>query len=199
MGAEDTLDLDLHFDEFDKSVLKGVVLAGGLDGKPVARAFVQGETNQAGVSGMGIFEGDANEMGRFEIKRLRVDAYVYARNPEGTLATIVNVGAAEEKATILLSDAGKIKGCLLDQSGKPMADVPVECNLRIGPQNKVNAQASLLFKTDEAGRFTILGVVPGAECSLWVSKGKTHRKIKTVPATKLETLDLGDLVCEPKD
>jgi beta-lactamase regulating signal transducer with metallopeptidase domain len=200
VGTEETVETNLHLDGFKQNVLKGVVLAGGLDGKPVGRAFVQGETNKAGASGMDIFEGDADESGRFEIKRmLFTGAFVYARNPEGTLAAIVNVGATAEKITILLAEAGKLQGRLLDQSGKPIADVPVECNLRIGPQDNVNAQASLFFKTDEAGRFTILGVVPGAECSLWVSKGKTHRKIKTVPATKLETLDLGDLVVDPKD
>ena len=54
-------------------------------------------------------------------------------------------------------------------------------------------------RTDAAGRFTLLGVVPGAECSISVLNGKTDPPIKVIPATKPETLDLGDFVVEPKD
>ena len=179
-------------------MLKGVVLAGGLDGKPVGRAILSGETIRAGMSGGVDFEGDADEMGRFEIHRLRVDAYVYARNPEGTLATIVTVGAAEEKATILLSDAGKLQGRFLDESGKPIADVRVQCNLRIGTPDKPFAQASLFCRTDEAGRFTVVGVVPGAQCSFTVLSAKVDQIITVAPLTKLGTLDLGDLVSVPR-
>ncbi|HBI43120.1 MAG TPA: hypothetical protein DDY78_09740 [Planctomycetales bacterium] len=198
VGAEETLDLDLHFDEFDKSVLKGVVLAGGLDGKPVGRAIISGEIIRAGLSGGLDIEGNADEKGRFEIKRMRVDTYVYARDPEGTMAAIVTVGAMEEKVTILLSDAGKLQGRFLDESGKPIADARVQCDLRIGTQDKPDALTSLFCRTDDAGRFTVVGVVPGAQCRFSVYNGKNNRVINVAPVTKLGTLDLGDLVCEPR-
>ena len=86
----------------------------------------------------------------------------------------------------------------MDESGKPIADVRVQCDLRIGTQEKPAARASLFCRTDNAGRFTLLGVVPGAECGFSVYNGKNNRVINVAPVTKLGTLDLGDLVCEPR-
>ena len=42
-----------------------------------------------------------------EMERWRAEGFLYARNPEGTLATIVPVGADDEEVKMLLSDAGE--------------------------------------------------------------------------------------------
>ena len=80
-----------------------------------------------------------------------------------------------------------------------MSGMPLLYDLRIGPKEKPLANTYMYTQTDDAGRFTLLGIVPGAECSISVLNGKTDPKIKVVPATKVETLELGDFVVERKE
>ena len=197
--SEEAIETDLKIDSLNTGVLKGLVLAGGLDGKPVRDAFIKGESEEQGTFNFGSFEHDADEQGQFEVERLRVKASVYARNPAGTLATIVTVGEDDDKATILLTDAGRIKGRLVDASGKPVAGMRVDWLLLMGPTTEANPRASLAATTDDAGRFTLLGVVPGAECQISVTPGNRIQHLKDLPMTKVETLDVGDLVCDPKE
>jgi hypothetical protein len=175
--------------------LRGVVLAETVDGKPVAGAILRDMAVRSNGSGM--YKGVADEAGRFELRRPPVKTLLYARNPEGKLAAIVTIGEDEETVKVVLSSAGKILGRVLDKSGKPEKGVPILYGPRLGPQDKpfntyVNTQ------TDDAGRFTLLGVVPGSECSISVLDGKSDRRIKVAPAAKAETLDLGDLVPDAK-
>ena len=68
------------------------------------------------------------------------------------------------------------------------------------PQTEKLPQAERLYaQTDAAGRFTLPGVVPGAECRISAFGGKagSTKEVKVVPATKAETVDLGDLVYDP--
>ena len=67
----------------------------------------------------------------------------------------------------------------------------------MGPFDTANPRASLTAKTDDAGRFTLLGVVPGAECQISIVPSNRIQHLKTLPITKVETLDVGDLVCDP--
>jgi beta-lactamase regulating signal transducer with metallopeptidase domain len=195
--SEETVEMDLKIDALNRGVLSGLVLAGGLDGKPVGEAFIKGESEVQGEFNGGSFEHETDEQGRFKVERERVKASVYARNPAGTLATIVTVGEDDDNTTILLSDAGQIKGRLIDASGKPVADMRVDWFLHMGPLDKANPRASLGATTDDAGRFTLLGVVPGAECQISVVPGNRIQHLKNLPMTKVETLDIGDLVCDP--
>jgi hypothetical protein len=130
--SEETLETDLKIDALNRGVLNGVVLAGGLDGKPVSEAFIKGESEVQGAFNTGSFEHEADAQGRFKVERERVKASIYARNPAGTLATIVTVGEDDDDATILLSDAGQIKGRLIDASGKPVAGMGVYWLLHMG-------------------------------------------------------------------
>jgi hypothetical protein len=195
--SEETVETDLKLDALNRGALKGVVLAGGLDGKPVGEAFIKGESEVQGEFNGGSFEHEADAQGRFNVERERVKASVYARNPTGTLATIVTVGEDDDNATILLSDAGQIKGRLVNASGKPVADKPVDWFLHIGSTRDANPRASLRTMTDDDGRFTLLGVVPGAECQISIVPSNRIQHLKTLPITKVETLDVGDLVCDP--
>jgi beta-lactamase regulating signal transducer with metallopeptidase domain len=193
---EQTIDKDFHLARLTElERLRGVVLAETVDGKPVAGAILRAMAVRSNGSGM--YKGVADEAGRFELRRPPVKTLLYARNPEGKLAAIVTIGEDEETVKVVLSSAGKILGRVLDKSGKPEKGVPILYGPRLGPQDKpfntyVNTQ------TDDAGRFTLLGVVPGSECSISVLDGKSDRRIKVAPAAKAETLDLGDLVPDAK-
>jgi hypothetical protein len=195
---EETIDHDVHLGPPSFwSRLKGVVRAETVDGKPVVGAILRGMA--ARFDGSSPFDAVADEKGRFELNRPAARVFLYARNPEGTLATIVSVGADDDTAKIVLSPAGKLLGRVLDKSGKPEARVPILYGLRIGPEDKPLANTYMYTQTDDAGRFTLLGIVPGAECSISALNGKTDPKIKVVSATKAETLDLGDFVVDAKE
>jgi beta-lactamase regulating signal transducer with metallopeptidase domain len=197
--SEETIETNLRRDTMNLGKFSGIVLAQSLDGKPVAEAFIKGETDGGYGTGTARFEDIADEQGRFEVQRLLIKAFVYARNPEGTQATIVSVGEDDKKVTILLSDAGKLQGRLIDATGKPLAATFFTCDLLIGPKDKPSARASLYTKTDEAGRFKVVGIVPGAQCTIWVESGNTVRTLKVLPAAKAEVLELGDLVTDAKE
>jgi hypothetical protein len=192
---EQTIDKNFHPARLSElRLLKGTVLAETADGKPVGGAILIAMA--ARFDGSGPYEGAADEKGRFEMGRPLVKSLLYARNPEGTLAAVVAVGEDDEKVKVVLSPAGKLVGRVLDKTGKPEKGASVLYGPRIGPpEQPFNTYIST--QTDDAGRFTLIGVVPGADCTIKVF-GKTNRKIKIVPAMKAETLDLGDLVPDAK-
>ena len=193
---EETIDKDFHLDHLSEwELLKGVVLAETVDGKPVGGAIMRGEASRFDASAP--FEAVADEKGRFECKRPAVRAFLYARNPEGTLAALVSIGEDDDAAKVVLSTAGKLQGRVLDKAGQPLAGMRILCGLRIGPEDKPLARTDLYTQTDDAGRFTVLGVVPGAQCR--ISFNNSSRQDKDLPTTKAETLNLGDIVCDPKD
>jgi beta-lactamase regulating signal transducer with metallopeptidase domain len=195
--GEEKIDKDFHIAHLSELVpLKGVVLAQTVDGQPVGGAILRGM--EARFDRFSPVDAVADEKGRFELNRPAARVFLYARNPEGTLAAIVTIGEDEETVKVVLSPAGKLLGRVLDKSGQPEKGASILYGPRIGPQEKP-FNTYMKTQTDAAGRFTLLGVVPGAECSIRVFDGKTNRKIKIVPAMKAETLDLGDFVCEPKD
>jgi beta-lactamase regulating signal transducer with metallopeptidase domain len=193
---EQTIDKNFHPARLSElRLLKGTVLAETVGGKPVGGAILLAMA--ARFDGSGTYEGTADEKGRFEMGRPLVKTLLYARNSEATLAAIVTIGEDDETVKVILSPAGKVLGRVLDKSGKPEKGVSILYGPRLGPQAK-HFHTYMRTQTDDAGRFTLLGVVPGAECNVSVLNGKADLTIKVVPATKAETLDLGDLVPDAK-
>ena len=177
---EETITKDFHLDrpddDLDAKLLKGVVLAETVDGKPVGGAILRGEP--ARFDGHTGFAAVADEKGRFELQRRAVKMSVYARNPEGTLSALVSIGEDDEEAKVVLSIAGKLKGRVIDKAGKPVAGVRILCGLRIGPEEKPFSRTDVYTQTDDAGRFIVAGVIPGAQCR--VSAFDSSRKSSTV-------------------
>ncbi len=194
---EEKIDKDFHLDRLTQmQPLKGVVLAETTEGKPVGGAIIQGsETN---IEGPGLFQAVADEKGRYELQRHAGKTCLYARNPEGTLAGLITIGENDDTANVVLKAAGKFTGRIVDKTGKPLAGVAILCSQKFGPGLTSVARTDLSFQTDEQGRFTLLGVLPGAECTLWVLNGKNNPRFKLTLAAKAETLDIGDIVSEPK-
>jgi hypothetical protein len=176
-------------------VLKGLVLAHAGDGKPVAGAIVRYFSTGLPTNAV------ADERGRFQTITSGDKIFLHARSPDGSLATMITVGEDDEAVTIVLLPAGKFRGRVIDKAGKPLAGVLVFCSQTIGPQEKPTAQTYENIWTDDDGRFTILGVVPGAKCEVHAYKGYADRtqsesRHAEVPAAKAETLDLGDFLLD---
>ena len=189
---EETIDKDIHVNRLDRmTLLKGTVRNEATDGKPVGGARVEMQIIMRG----GVYKAVADDKGRFELERLNEKALLYSRNADGTRAALVAVGAEDVEVNPVLIPAGKLTGRILDVTGKPFAGVRIACGCFIPPESDLNMRIDLNVETDESGRFTISGVVPGTQCSFFASKGdKYSKQLKEVPSAPAESLDLGDLV-----
>ena len=190
--GEGTIDKDIHVDRLDRSVLlKGIVRQDAYDGKPVGGAAVEVQTYLRGQRVPVV----SDKNGGFELERLNEKALLYARNAEGTRAALIALGENDEEAKPVLIPAGRLTGRILDVTGKPFPGLRIACGCFIPPESDPNMRIELYAETDEAGRFTINGVVPGTRCTFFVSKGdKDSKQLKEVPSAPAESLDLGDLV-----
>jgi hypothetical protein len=191
---EETKEKDWHLERLQKGLLKGVVLAHAEDGKPIRGAVVRGDTGQYAP-----FEAVADEKGHFEIDRMRGATFLYARNPEGTLATMVRTGEDDDDVKLILSNAGELRGRLTNRAGSALAGVRILCSLRTGPDAQPHTSAGIYVKTDDAGRFCVTGIVPGVRCILTAFDSKTNEKLKELPATRAEPIELGDFIFESKE
>jgi hypothetical protein len=194
---EQTLERNFHVDRLPRGLLKGEVLAHAVDGKPVAGALIRGESVAA--PGHAGFEVVAEEKGRFETERWRDKMHVYARSPDGKLATIVTIGEDDEEVKMLLGSAGTFKGRLVDKAGKPVAGVRIGCRLVIGTEDKPLARVSLYTEADKDGRFTLPGLVLGARCTVSTLTDNAVGQLKELTIDRAETQDLGDLIFDPPE
>jgi beta-lactamase regulating signal transducer with metallopeptidase domain len=194
---EQTIERNFHADRLPRGLLKGEVLARAVDGKPVPGAIVKSDS----IDGYGHvgFEVVTDEKGHFETERWRDKEYVYARSPEGTLATIVTIGEDDEETKILLGEAAILKGRLVDKAGKPVASMRIGYNLVIGPKEKPLAVARLYTEADKEGRFTLPGLVLGARCTVSALADKGVQQLKEMMIDRAETQDLGDLLYDPPE
>ena len=90
----------------------------------------------------------------------------------------------------VLAPAGRLTGRIVDVAGKPAAGVTVECGLSLPGEKYPNTRFDLQAETDDAGRFTLAGVVPGTRCTFFASKGpKYSAQFKEVPSAPADSLD----------
>jgi beta-lactamase regulating signal transducer with metallopeptidase domain/protocatechuate 3,4-dioxygenase beta subunit len=192
-----TIERDFHLERLPRGRITGEVVARVVGGKPVAGAVVRGES--MGSPGHAGIEVVADGSGRFETERWRDRMWVYARNPEGTLATIMAIGEDDDTVKLVLTEAGKVKGRLVDKNGKPLPAVRILCGLHIGPKGNPHARSDLYTETDEGGRFTVPGVVLGARYTVIGFTGKGSVTLREQVLERAETVDLGELVFDPPE
>ena len=194
---EQTIERNFHADRLPRGLLKGEVLARAVGGKPIPGAIVKsGSVDGYGHVG---FEVVTDEKGHFETERWRDTEYVYARSPDGTLATIVTIGEDDEETKILLGEAAILKGRLVDKAGKPVASMRIGYNLVIGPKEKPLAVARLYTQSEKDGWFTLPGLVLGARCTVSALTEKAVQQLKELTIDRAETQNLGDLLLDPPE
>src|SRR5262249_18152257 len=194
---EKTIERNFHIDRLPRGLLKGEVLAHAVDGKPIAGAIITGESIDAlGHAG---FEVVADDKGHFETERWLDKMHVYARSPDGKLATIVTIGEDDEEVQMLLVAAGTLKGRIVDKAGQPVAGVRVGCGMRIETDDKPHSQAGVSAETDKDGRFTLPGLVLGARCNVWAATSNASEQLKQLTMERAETQELGDLIFDPPE
>jgi RNA polymerase sigma factor (sigma-70 family) len=174
--------------------LRGVVRLSRPGGPPVAGAIVVAEPIGARIPPS---HGFADDKGRFELFRPFDRALIYARDPKGNFAGFVSMAVDDDtEVTVVAHPAAMARGRVVDSSGKPRAGVQVHYGLPLefeGVENLASAGQSV--ETDDQGRFTAPGLLPGARCKIFASGpagGNSREHYFDVRDTR--PIDIGDIV-----
>lgn len=109
----------------------------------------------------------SDERGRFVFKDLDEGTYRLGALKNGYVrgypedATILRADRPTADRTIRLTAAATLSGHVLDASGKPVADVPVELLRRTYTQNGRSFQAAARVMTNDLGEYRLYWITPG--------------------------------------
>ena len=183
--------------------LRGVVLAGAEGKEPLSGASVRGEAVPATVEG---FLVTTNEAGRFSTPRPDRPLILYARDAAGTLAGLDMIGEDADEVTVRVGSAGSARGRVVDSKGMPRAGVKVQCSILHGSiddpvPGEVPAQVLNEFvRTDEEGRFTVDGLVPGnGAFFIATNPGSLDAEQVNVDVEGVGPIELPDIVLDPRE
>ena len=175
-------DIALH----PKKTVTGTVV--GPDGKPLAGVYVNG------LGGVRVADLPTAEF------RLPLLEPLFFYHPDKKLgAAVLFKGDEALPVTVRLQEWATLTGRLLDQDGRPCADVQLAGCILGGQLNIVEMESGwfgfFAGKTDKEGRFKIEGILPGVKVGLAINKGGRidARLIAEVTLKAGQTKDLGDL------
>jgi RNA polymerase sigma factor (sigma-70 family) len=175
--------------------LRGVVRLIRPGGPPIAGAIVVAEPR--GGARVPPSHGFTDEKGRFELFRPFDRALIYARDPKGYFAGYVAKGVDDDtEVTVVAHPAAMAVGRVVDSSGKPRAGVQVHYAMKLDLDGAAGiSDAGQSVETDDQGRFTAPGLIPGAACRIFASgpaggnSREHHFRLK-----EISPFDIGDIV-----
>ncbi len=149
------LEVNLHAERVESTVLVGSAILESDPTKPVSEAIV------TGVPGYVSAVADAD--GAFEVERAPVEMLMHARSKDGALAGIVRVGAGDRSCEILLAATSSARGRVVDaETGQPLADQQVTFGMRVDePGGAFAYHFGGTSLTNARGEFVLEGLVPG--------------------------------------
>lgn len=186
-----------------------------VEGTVAGRVVLKSDPDQgvAEVAVSGYLEGPAGRFiqatsgadGQFEVRRSPTAEVVGAFGSDGALGAVVRVEPEEDSFVLALAPTATVHGTLIDdETGEPAAGREVDANVRVESDDGTFMQAfTQRGTTDDAGRFEIIGLVPGQHYRLNVitdrdSEGRPRSWDpvgKAAPA-RAESIDLGELHLE---
>ncbi len=177
--------------------IRGIVRARTPDGPPIAGAVVVEEPIGVRIPPT---RGVADDRGRFELPHYVEMALIYARNPQGDLAGYVTAGEDREEVTIVAGPAASARGRVVDSTGKPRAGVTVSYRILISPEGAEPPMgAGQSTVTDEDGRFSAGGLLPGTRCRLFASNPEGGNSgDRAFDVDRPAPIDLGAMVLDPR-
>jgi RNA polymerase sigma factor (sigma-70 family) len=174
------------------------------DGKPLDGVIVAGVTAHWPIT--------------YRVKTMEKPATVYALDPEKPrrlvllhpekkLGGTVTIRGEKEPVVARLGPLGAVTARFLELEGGPLAgaEVSLNCPDQIASElyRHLDRTGGPTVKTDNEGRFTLSGVVPGVKFYLQTRKGRTYYvgepKIGLREVEPGKTLDLGDWKLKPQN
>ena len=138
----------------------------------------------------------SDERGRFVFKDLDEGTYRLGALKNGYVrgypedATILRADRPTADRTIRLTAAATLSGHVLDASGKPVADVPVELLRRTYTQNGRSFQAAARVMTNDLGEYRLYWITPGTYYLAAGSReARTSRSYALKPISKSRDLE----------
>ena len=118
----------------------------------------------------------ADAKGHFRADRELDPLVICAKNPDGTLGAIVEIGAEDPQVVIPLSPTATATGVLLDEQGKPAANQKLFWGRRVYLDDEQRVSMECFapeVTTDRDGKFTLPSLVVGQEYNIAVPRGNT--------------------------
>jgi hypothetical protein len=149
------------------------------EGKPVAGATAFGLHHHP-VQGFDLGEGERLESNAFTATLLepgRPRTVSFVHKDRKLIGYLEMRGDGTEPVTVRMQPWGELTGRLVDNAGKPLAEVGLGCNYPSLPAPGM-ARSATPFTTDKEGRFRIDGLAPGPKFEITLVGGlKTvHRR-----------------------
>jgi thiol-disulfide isomerase/thioredoxin len=183
--------LDYHLARPEKGPIAGRVT---FKGKGVAGASVElvAATSRGGLP----FTVKTDPEGRFQTQRQLDRNVIHARNAEGTLGAIVEIGAEDPEVEIQLAPTATASGILLDENGKPAANMPLDWGRRVFLDNSRTMSMTLFapkVATDAEGHFTLPSLVVGQAYDIALERDGHYLAAGRLQPESAEPIDLGTL------
>ena len=206
---EPQIELNLHATRPETAKLKLKVVT-GTPPQPVAAANIVGRFRGGPPGSVWIVTTTAD--GTVEAERQTYPMIVTAKSADKKLAGMMEIGPADESATVTLAATASVRGRLVDAgTNAALADRDVTGHVDVYSGDKKVSSLGLApvtrTKTDADGRFELTDLVPGAAYVLHASaptaatlqgKGVTKQGPPVAPIQSVllkpgETKDLGDI------
>jgi RNA polymerase sigma factor (sigma-70 family) len=177
----------------EKGPISGRIVE-GLSSKGVAGAKV--EIVAASFQGFP-FVVTADADGRFRAERALDKLTICAKNPDGSLGAMVEVGAETEEVVIPIVPTATASGLLLDEQGRPAANQLLTWGRRVLLGEDRHSPFMTCFGTkvvtDTSGKFTLPALVVGQEYSISVQRDNAFPAAGVVRPETPAPIDLGTL------
>ncbi len=197
LPGSDDISLEFTTARPERGQLRGFVITDSPP-KPVPEAVITGVSCNP-RNNRGDFRAVASENGHFQGERSLHDMVLHARSKDGTLAGLVEITADHERAVIKLRPTVTIKGRLIDQSGKGIADHGISAGRKVhlgGPKAPWQTRFGAKTITDKTGRFALSGLVAKEKYFVSIPLSESSSQSLASPLLDKPAIDVGNLVIE---
>ena len=166
---------DTHADRLARGAFSGKIV--DEQGNPVGDTLVLGESDVRGHAG---FKSNGDEEGQFVTERWNDDMVVYAYQNAARKAGFAEVSATDQEVSLAIRDAASVVGMVVDEKGKPQANLRMQILLKLP---NLDRGISFFSLTDEKGQFEFPAVAVGTRCTIYASTAPVAVK---APEIKIE-------------